>query len=242
MSTLLCTPLEQHGVYAEPGGEGERALHLVAMFAHLGHGRVAADHRHDALVLVGEGLGAFSPQLSDDVLCGPPSRLLGHRAELGECSPVVTRRNVRHVSHGVGTGVAGQGEVWSDVKATTAPWRGAGVLGDGRRRLASCPDHSPRRDGAAIIELDTVGVYGGDPRSQPDLCARLGELLERVRVGLVGELPQQGVAAVDERYPARLRQPSRLMKRNHELGQSSGGLNAGRPTPHHDDVDRTGLA
>jgi hypothetical protein len=61
-------------------------------------------------------------------------------------------------------------------------------------------------------------------------------------VRLVGELPQQGVAAVDEGYLARHCQPSRLMKRQHKLGQRAGGLHPGRPAPHDDDVDRTGLA
>ena len=49
-------PAEQHGVHAEPGRERERTLDLVAVLADLGDGGVAADHRHDALVLVVERL------------------------------------------------------------------------------------------------------------------------------------------------------------------------------------------
>jgi hypothetical protein len=233
---------EQHGVDAEPGGEGEWALYLMAVLAHLGNGGVATDHRHDALVLVDEGLGTLSPQVTNDILCGPFSRLLGDGAELGECSPVVTGRNVGHVSHCIGSGVAGHGEVRSDVDATTAPWGGPGVLGDRRRGLASSPDHSPRWDGSAVGELDPVRVDRSDPRPETDICAHLGQLLERVRVRLAGELPQQGVASVDQGYPARHRHLSRFMKRQHELGQCPGGLNTRWSATYHDDVDRAGLA
>ena len=160
----------------------------------------------------------------------------------GSVRPLVTGRNVGHVSHCVRTRVAGHGEVRSDVDATTAPRGGADVLGDRRRGLASSPDHGPRWDGTAISELDPVRVDRGDPRPETDIGAHFGQLLERVRVRLVGELPQQGVAAVDQGYPARHRHLSRLMKRQHELGQCPGGLNPGRSATHDDDVDRAGLA
>ena len=45
---------QQLGVHAEPGGEGDPAVQLVAVRADLGDGRLPADHRHDALVVVVE--------------------------------------------------------------------------------------------------------------------------------------------------------------------------------------------
>ena len=60
-------------------------------------------------------------------------------------------------------------------------------------------------------------------------------------MGLAGELPQQGVAAVDQGYPARHRHLSRLVKGQHELGQCPGGLNPRWSATYHDDVDRAGL-
>src|SRR5262245_40990240 len=46
----------QPDVDAEPRRERDRPVQLVAMLTHLGDGRVAADHRHDALVVVVERL------------------------------------------------------------------------------------------------------------------------------------------------------------------------------------------
>ena len=88
--SLAVHAAEQHCVYAEPGGEGDRALHLMVMLADLGNRRVAADHRHDALVLVDKGFGGLSVQLTENVLPRPLPRLLGHRAQLGQRCPVVT--------------------------------------------------------------------------------------------------------------------------------------------------------
>ena len=48
----------------EPGGEGEGAVQLVAVLAHLGHGGPAPDHGHDALVLVVEGRPVWLPSRS----------------------------------------------------------------------------------------------------------------------------------------------------------------------------------
>ena len=90
----------------------------------------------------------------------------------------------------------------------------------------------------AVVELDSVGVDRGDPDPQPHVRAGRGQLLQRIIVGLVGELSQQGVAPVDQGDLARHRQPPGLLQRQHQLGQRSGGLDPGRAAPDDDYVDR----
>jgi hypothetical protein len=55
-------------VYAKPGCKCHRALNLVSVRPHFGDGGVAADHGHDALVLVAK-IGAF---LAGDVVKNVP--------------------------------------------------------------------------------------------------------------------------------------------------------------------------
>ena len=63
----------QRGVDAQPGGERDRAVQLVAVRPDLGDRGAAADHRHDALVLVVERLGAACRR-SRRAGCRPPTR------------------------------------------------------------------------------------------------------------------------------------------------------------------------
>ena len=56
-------------------------MHLVAVFADLGDRRLAADHRHDPLVVVVEGLAALALGVGEDVPSRPVAGLLGDAAE-----------------------------------------------------------------------------------------------------------------------------------------------------------------
>ena len=73
---------EQLRVHAEPGGEGDPAVQLVSVLADLGDRRLPADHRHDSLVVVVEGLAELALHAREDVLRRPVARLLRHAAEL----------------------------------------------------------------------------------------------------------------------------------------------------------------
>src|SRR4029453_18133086 len=67
---------EQPCGYAKPGCECHGALNLVPVRPHFRDGGVAADHRHDALVLVAE-IGAFlAGDLVKNVSGSPAARLL----------------------------------------------------------------------------------------------------------------------------------------------------------------------
>ena len=60
-------------------------------------------------------------------------------------------------------------------------------------------------------------------------------------MGLARELREERVPAVDQGDLAWLGKTSCLVQRQHQLGQCTGGLDAGRPTPDHDDVEQTRL-
>ena len=101
------------------------------------------------------------------------------------------------------------------------PGEGPASCGDRRRRLAPPQTTVRGRDGAAVVELDPVGVDRGDPRPSRTSAPASVSFFSAYSWALLGELPQQGVAAVDQRYLARHCQLSRLMKRQHRA----------RPTP-----------
>jgi hypothetical protein len=229
---------EQHRVDPDPRRERNRALHLVTVLADLCDGRVAADHRHDALVLVDERRRGLPVQLSDDIACCPLARLLSHRAQLGQ-RPALRRgvRDVRDVADGVAPRVAGDRQVREHVDAPASTQRRAGGLGDLRGGLATAPDHGPGRGRAAVVELDPVLVDGSDADAQPDLGASLGQLVVCVLVCLRGELTQQGVAAVDQDDPARPGQAPGLVQCVHQVGQRSRRFHTGRATSDHHHVE-----
>jgi len=57
----------------KPGCECNGTLDLVPVCAHFGDGSIAADHRHDAFVLVSEVCGLFPGDVVEDVLSSPSS-------------------------------------------------------------------------------------------------------------------------------------------------------------------------
>ena len=85
------------GVHAEPGGERDHAVELVAVRPDLGDRGAAADHRHDALVVVVERLARLAGGVGEDVLGRPGAALQRDRAEL-RVRVAVGARDVRDVA------------------------------------------------------------------------------------------------------------------------------------------------
>ena len=106
--------VEQPGVHAEPGGEGDGAVQLVVVLAHLGDRGTVADHRHDALVVVLERRGLACRRSTARMLSGDrPARLEGDRSELRDTASRRDRHR-RSVADGVQPGEALDAEVRAD--------------------------------------------------------------------------------------------------------------------------------
>ena len=159
---------EQDRVQAEPGGEGDRSLDLVAVRADLGDRGVAADHRHDALVVVVERRGRLAVDRRAECSRGPFPGLLGDRSELRQRAPV-RRRDVGDVADGEDAGEPGHRQVGGDVDPAAAARRGAGAGGDRGGRLAAAPDHRAGGQFGAVGQLHGVRVDLGDGHAEGDL-------------------------------------------------------------------------
>ena len=199
---------EQHGVHAEPRRERHRAVDLVPVLADLGDGGVAADHGHDALVLVVEGLGRARRAIcAQDVLPGPLAGLLRDGAELGERRRVrlVARRDVRDVTDGVHAGVALDRQVGMDVDAAPRPVLGPAVCATAE------PDSPPAQ---MTVRVGMTVPSSSSTRSACTLATvtpSLGttpepvQLAVGVRLGLVGERsrapPDRGRPGAPSRRP-----------------------------------------
>ena len=174
---LAVRAAEQHRVHAEPGGERDRSLDLVPVLADLGDRRVAADHRHDALVLVVEGLR--SARRAARAGCSPrPRRPDCWATEPSWGSVVPSPSGMLATSPTAYTpGKPVDGEVGLHVDPSAAAGRQA------RRPAAIAAADSPPpqttvlvRMVGAVVELDPVGVHGGDAGLEPDLGPVLGQL------------------------------------------------------------------
>ena len=106
------------------------------------------------------------------------------------------------------------------------------------RRLAAAPDHRPGRDARAVVELDPVGVHGGDAGLQPDLgtvpwsaCrGRTGGPCRRTRrAGPCRGRPGRSARAVGA--------AQRCAVRCDQLGERPGHLDPGRPAADDDHVE-----
>ena len=123
------------------------------------------------LSLYRNGRVGFPCQLTQDVVPDPAAGLLGDRAELRQPPRVLLRRDVRHVADGVHARVPVHREVGPYVDPATASGRQPGAGRDRGGRLAAAPDHGPGADDRPVVELDPVGMHGGDTGAQPDLGA-----------------------------------------------------------------------
>src|SRR5262245_58917521 len=151
---------QQHRVYTEPGGEGDRAIDLMPVLADLRDGRVPADHRHDALVLVVERLGRLSVTFTQDVVGGPNAGLLCDRAQLRQ-GGALRIWDVRGISHRVHVRVSFDGQVRQYVYPPSATGlEPDGSLHDGCGRLTATPDDSAGADRGPVVEFHPVAVDG----------------------------------------------------------------------------------
>ena len=85
------TPVISSHVHPSQAANAERSVHLPAARTHRGDRGSAADHRHDALVLVAERLRRPAGEVREQVLGGPHPALERHGAELRERLPVRAR-------------------------------------------------------------------------------------------------------------------------------------------------------
>src|SRR4051794_7140423 len=128
----------QRRVHAQPRGEGDRAVQLVPVLADLGPRRAAADHRHQALVLVMERDTRLAGPLAQDVLADALAALQGDRAQLRERA-AVRPRDVGDVPHGIDAVDALDRQVGADVDAPAATGRQAAGRRDRRRLQPAAP-------------------------------------------------------------------------------------------------------
>ncbi|MEZ4597110.1 MAG: hypothetical protein R3C32_09910 [Chloroflexota bacterium] len=90
----------EHGMDAQPCGEGDRAMELVVADGQRRHGGVAVDHRHRALVQIVEGPRRLALDLAHDVVAGPRAALHRDRAQL-RVGAAVRAGDVGDVAHHV---------------------------------------------------------------------------------------------------------------------------------------------
>ncbi len=208
----------------------------MAALSDLGNGGVAADHRHDALVLVPEGLRALLVPLAQYVLGRPATRLLRHRPQLRKRGAVVGR-DVGHVADGIDPGVPIDREVREHVEASATAGLGAGPLHDLGTRLATAPHDGPGHDRRPVVELDPIAVHGRDADAEPGRDPSLGQPLEGVPARLAAERGEQGGPAVDDGDLARSVDSTRGVQGVHQLCERARGLDSGRTAADHHDVE-----
>ena len=161
-STRWCTPLISQACTPEPGGEGDVAVQLVVVSAHLGDGGAAADHRHDALVLVVERFARLAVDVGAGCSSPPTARPAGPPTELGE-HVAVGVGDVGDVADGVHVGEALDGEVGPARRVgRPGPVGRPEVVGQRRRLDAAGPHDDAGEDLGAVAERDAVGGDLGD--------------------------------------------------------------------------------
>src|SRR5262245_11242785 len=115
----------------------------------LDDGRVAVDHRHDALVVVLEGRARLAGHVSQNVRSGALTGLERHGAKLREKASLGIAR-VGKVAEHVRAGETGHGEVGLDVDPSAMSLCETGSSGQRRRLEAPRPYHDPGPDGRAV--------------------------------------------------------------------------------------------
>ena len=211
-------------------------MQLVTVRADLGDRGPAADHRHDALVVVVERLTRLAREVRQHVVTRPAAALLRDRAELGQ-EVAVRARDVRAVAHGVDARSAVHGEVRLHLDAATGPLRQA----DPRGLDAAAPHDAARRDRRAVGQRGVAGANLRHPHPHVQLDAFAREHLGDVVVRGRGERAEQDRSRFDEVH-ARGRDREVAVLDRHgvpdHVPERAGELHAGRPAADHDEVQR----
>ena len=225
------TPVISRRVHAEPGRERDRAVHLAAALAHRGDRRAAADHRHDALVLVAERLrrrarrsrraGSSRPTPRSG---GPRSRAAGAARRPG---PGCSRRRRPHRRGGSPSPSA---------RAARRCGRRAPAARRPRRPAAGAvmpPPHTTHRVGISVPS-PSVTCPGATSVTLVSRCSST-PLRRRTFVDVVvralRERPQQRVAEVDDVHPRRRDREVAVLDGHRpvdHVGERAGRLDAGR--------------
>ncbi len=179
---LAVRAAEQHRVHAEPRRERDRALDLVAVLADLGDGGVAADHRHDALVLVVERARSCSRLRSRRMFCAAQRPgLLRDRAELRAACRRRRRGCSRRHRRRRHPGSRRRSRSGCTSIRPPRPRAAARALRDRRCGLAASPHHGPGRDRGPVVELHPSACTAATP-APSRICAPASVSL-RARTG-----------------------------------------------------------
>jgi hypothetical protein len=81
---------QERDMHADPRGETDDAFEFVPASPDFRNRGISPDHRHDAEILVVEGLPRAALDVSGDILRAPLARLLRDRSQLGERLAVCT--------------------------------------------------------------------------------------------------------------------------------------------------------
>ena len=188
----------QHRVHAQPGGERDDAVQLVAVRAHLRDGGAAADHGHDALVVVVEARARLAGEVGEHVLRRRLAALQRDRPELRVGAPVRAAGDVGHVADRVDARAALDRQVgWTSMRPPRPCGRPAAPA-SARRHDPAAPDHAVRLDRRAVGEVHVAGPDAGHGDAEVQAHALAAQDLGDVVVRLVRERPEQRVAEVDD--------------------------------------------
>jgi hypothetical protein len=202
--------------------------------------RLAADHGHDPLVVVLEGLAALAAEVVQDVPSRPVAGLLGDAAQLGQ-GLLIGGGDVGEVPQRVDGREAVHGQVGPHVDPPAPALGQAGAGGQGGGHQAAAPHGQVRRDGAAVAQGDAAGGDLLGRGAQLELDPAPLELPGRIGVGLVGEGRQQGMAEVDQDDPGPGDGQVGVQVRQDvvdQLGHRPGGLDPGGAATDDDEGER----
>ncbi len=130
----------------------------------------------------------------------PVARLLRDAAELRQ-RRIVARRDVREIAECVHAREALHRQIRLHVDAPAPALRHSRPAADRSGHEAAAPDGEVRLDRRPVAQHDVIGRDLFRGHAEPELHSAPLELLRRVRVGVLGERPEHGVAEVDEDHP-----------------------------------------
>ena len=221
----------QRGVHAEPGRERDGPWTSRRRLAHRGDRRAAADHRHDALVLVLERLPRARRRSRRAGSSRPTRRSGAPRSRAVASGSSVRAGDVRDVADRVDAGEALHRQVGLHVDAAATPLGDAGRGGERGSRDAAAPHHAPGRDLGAVAEGHVPAVRPRSPWCRGAARHPCAAGPSRVVVRALRERSQQRVAEVDDVHARRRDREVAVLDRHRpvdHVGERAGRLDAGR--------------
>src|SRR5215510_3681154 len=96
-------PGHQQGMYAEPRRKGDGTVEFMLLLPDHRYSRVAANHRHDSLVVIMKRSSRPTSDLIQDIFRSPLATLLGNRTQLRQWQ-IIRAGNIRKVTQYVNSG------------------------------------------------------------------------------------------------------------------------------------------